>query len=144
VRINGNGSLTTIATGLTFPTAMTFGPDGNLYVSNFGFGVPAAGAGEIVRIDLSSDNSRPAAAALLSGNGTAFSSAGAGVSPPQRENEGPGATITAGPAASVLLGAGARQTSDLLLGAIGHASQLGDTLGLLDPSGTEPFGGGVV
>jgi hypothetical protein len=32
---------------------MTFGPDGNLYVSNFGFGVPVPGAGEIVHIDLS-------------------------------------------------------------------------------------------
>src|SRR5262249_3432502 len=40
VRVNGDGSLTTIATGLTFPTAMTFGPDGALYVSNIGFGVP--------------------------------------------------------------------------------------------------------
>jgi sugar lactone lactonase YvrE len=38
-----------IATGLFFPTAMTFGPDGALYVSNMGFGLPA-GAGEIVRI----------------------------------------------------------------------------------------------
>jgi hypothetical protein len=29
---------------------MTFGPDGALYVSNFGFGVPVPGAGQIVRI----------------------------------------------------------------------------------------------
>jgi hypothetical protein len=36
-----------IATGLFFPTAMTFGPDGALYVSNVGFGPPI---GEIVRI----------------------------------------------------------------------------------------------
>jgi hypothetical protein len=36
-----------IATGLFFPTAMTFGPDGALYVSNVGFGPPT---GEIVRI----------------------------------------------------------------------------------------------
>ncbi len=50
VRINGDGSLTTIASGLTFPTAMTFGPDGKLYVSNVGFGVPVPGAGGIVRI----------------------------------------------------------------------------------------------
>ncbi len=41
----------TIATGLTFPTAMTFDPDvDSLYVSNFGFGVPVPGAGQIVRI----------------------------------------------------------------------------------------------
>jgi sugar lactone lactonase YvrE len=54
VRIDGGGTQKTIATGLTFPTAMTFGPDGNLYVSNVGFGVPVPGAGEIVRIDMSS------------------------------------------------------------------------------------------
>ncbi len=56
VRVNDDGSLTTIATGLVFPTAMTFGPDGALYVSNFGFGVPATvsdpGLGQIVRIAL--------------------------------------------------------------------------------------------
>jgi hypothetical protein len=34
-----------IATGLFLPTAMTFGPDGALYVSNFGFGVPPDGEG---------------------------------------------------------------------------------------------------
>jgi glucose/arabinose dehydrogenase len=38
-----------IATGLTFPTAMTFGPDGLLYVSNYGFGY-GPGRGEIVRM----------------------------------------------------------------------------------------------
>jgi hypothetical protein len=53
VRINRDGTLSTIASGLTFPSAMTFGPDGDLYVSNVGFGVPVPGAGEIVRIDLS-------------------------------------------------------------------------------------------
>jgi len=36
-----------IATGLSLPTAMTFGPDGALYVSNWGFGPPL---GQIVRI----------------------------------------------------------------------------------------------
>jgi hypothetical protein len=51
VRVNEDGSLTTIATGLVFPTAMTYGPDGALYVSNFGFGVPD-GLGQIVRIAL--------------------------------------------------------------------------------------------
>jgi hypothetical protein len=52
VRINGDGTLTTVASGLTFPAAMTFGPDGKLYVSNLGFGVPFPGAGQIVRITL--------------------------------------------------------------------------------------------
>jgi hypothetical protein len=49
VRYEYNGQLTEIATGLTFPTGMTFGPDGRLYVSNFGFGFPA-GAGQIVAV----------------------------------------------------------------------------------------------
>lgn len=39
-----------IATGLFLPTAMTFGPDSALYVSNVGFGPPPVGLGEIVRI----------------------------------------------------------------------------------------------
>jgi hypothetical protein len=49
VRIDPNGSQTTIASGLMFPTALTIGPDGALYVSNFGFGGPP-GAGQILRI----------------------------------------------------------------------------------------------
>ncbi len=52
VCVNGNGTLNTVATGLTFPTGMTFGPDGALYVSNIGFGAPP-GAGQIVRINTS-------------------------------------------------------------------------------------------
>jgi glucose/arabinose dehydrogenase len=51
VRVNDDGSLSDIATGLAFPTSMTFGPDGALYVSNEGFGFPT---GEILRIDLGS------------------------------------------------------------------------------------------
>ena len=51
VRINLDGSRTTIATGLNFPTAMTMGPDGNLYVSNNGFGFPP-GTGQIVKVIL--------------------------------------------------------------------------------------------
>lgn len=50
VRVDDDGRLTTVASGLVFPTAMTFGPDGKLYVSNFGFGVPPVGLGQIVRI----------------------------------------------------------------------------------------------
>jgi hypothetical protein len=50
VRVNDNGTLTTIASGLNFPTAMTFGGNGGLYVSNNGFGVPVPGAGQIVQI----------------------------------------------------------------------------------------------
>jgi hypothetical protein len=51
VRVKSDGTLETIASGLTFPTAMTFGPDGKLYVSNFGFGFPG-GSGQILRIDV--------------------------------------------------------------------------------------------
>lgn len=40
-----------IAVGLTFPTGMTFGPDGRLYVSHFGFGFPP-GSGQVVRIEV--------------------------------------------------------------------------------------------
>lgn len=52
VRVEDDGSLTPVATGLMFPTAMTSGSDGNLYVSDFGFGAPPGG-GEIVKVDLS-------------------------------------------------------------------------------------------
>lgn len=53
VCVNGDGTLNTVATGLTFPTGMAFGPDGKLYVSNIGFGVPVPGAGQVVRINTS-------------------------------------------------------------------------------------------
>jgi hypothetical protein len=48
LRINFFGGTQVIATGLTFPTGMTIGPDGALYVSNLGFAGP--GAGQILRI----------------------------------------------------------------------------------------------
>jgi hypothetical protein len=49
VRVTRDG-LEDIASGLFLPTAMTFGPDGALYVSNVGFGPPPTGLGQIVRI----------------------------------------------------------------------------------------------
>jgi sugar lactone lactonase YvrE len=50
VQIDPNGTKTVIAAGFSFPTAMTMGPDGALYVSNWGFA--PAGLGEIVRVAL--------------------------------------------------------------------------------------------
>ena len=46
VRVNRSGDIEEVATGLSVPTGMTFGPDGYLYVSNWG----AAPSGEILRI----------------------------------------------------------------------------------------------
>jgi hypothetical protein len=50
LRMSSDGSRTVIASGLFLPTAMTFGPDGALYVSNKGFGLPPNGLGQILRI----------------------------------------------------------------------------------------------
>jgi hypothetical protein len=52
VRIDPSGKQTEIASGLFFPTAMTMGPDGALYVSNVGFGPPPVGLGQILRIEV--------------------------------------------------------------------------------------------
>ena len=50
VRIDAGGVRTVIASGLFLPTGMTFGPDGALYVSNKGFGLPPNGRGQVLRI----------------------------------------------------------------------------------------------
>jgi sugar lactone lactonase YvrE len=52
VRIKG-GHRTTIASRLNFPTGMTVGPDGNLYIAVNGFGAPL-GAGRILKITINS------------------------------------------------------------------------------------------
>ena len=52
IRIDPGGKRTVIATGLSLPTGMTMGPDGKLYVSNWGFGPPAKGGGQILQIDV--------------------------------------------------------------------------------------------
>jgi hypothetical protein len=43
VRVRRQGPPETIVSGLTFPTGMTVGPDGAIYVSEQGFGFPAGG-----------------------------------------------------------------------------------------------------
>lgn len=49
-RLAPNGTRTVIATGLSFATSLRMGPDGALYVSNFGYGPP--NQGQIIRIPL--------------------------------------------------------------------------------------------
>lgn len=56
VRFDRDGSRQVIVTGLFLPTAMIMGPDGNLYVSNVGFGPPPTGMGQIIRITVHSDS----------------------------------------------------------------------------------------
>jgi hypothetical protein len=52
VRVDHSGQVEVIASGLTVPTGMTMGPDGNLYVSNVGFGAPPIGLGQVLKITL--------------------------------------------------------------------------------------------
>ena len=49
-RMNAPGKFQTVVSGLTVPTAMTFGPDERLYISNIGTSLsPTGGDGQIVR-----------------------------------------------------------------------------------------------
>lgn len=50
VRVTRNGDVEVITSGLFLPTAMTFGPDGNLYIANWGFGPPGMGA--ILKVEI--------------------------------------------------------------------------------------------
>jgi hypothetical protein len=50
VRVKHNGDIEEVITGLSVPAGMTFGPDGRLYISNFGAAPP--GAGTILRFDI--------------------------------------------------------------------------------------------
>ena len=53
-RVDPSGQTTTIAEHLFLPSALTLGPDGNLYVSNVGFGPLAlvVGHGEILKVEI--------------------------------------------------------------------------------------------
>jgi hypothetical protein len=50
VRVNRDGTLEDVVTGLIVPTGMTFGPDNALYVSNLG--ATPTGTGQILRIPI--------------------------------------------------------------------------------------------
>jgi glucose/arabinose dehydrogenase len=51
VRVSYSGETTDVLTGLTFPTAITAGPDGALYVSEFGYGDDPS-AGRVLQVKL--------------------------------------------------------------------------------------------
>ena len=51
VRVSDSGEVTDVVTGLSFPTAITAGPDGALYVSEFGYGDDPT-AGRILQVRL--------------------------------------------------------------------------------------------
>jgi hypothetical protein len=50
VRVSPSGEVEEILGGLVVPTAMTIGPDGAIYISNFGAAPP--GAGQILRLEI--------------------------------------------------------------------------------------------
>ena len=50
VRVNPSGKTEEILTGLIVPTALTIGPDGAIYISNFGAAPP--GLGQILRVEV--------------------------------------------------------------------------------------------
>jgi hypothetical protein len=50
VRVSPSGKAEDIVTGLVVPTALTIGPDGAIYISNFGAAPP--GLGQIIRVEI--------------------------------------------------------------------------------------------
>jgi len=54
-RVDPSGAREVIADGsdgLSFPTGLTIGPDGDLFVSNMGFGPPPVGLGQVLRVQI--------------------------------------------------------------------------------------------
>jgi hypothetical protein len=53
-RVDPSGQMTTITDGLFLPSGMTMGPDGNLYVSNVGFGplFLVVGQGQVLKVTI--------------------------------------------------------------------------------------------
>ena len=49
------GNIGDAADGAVSRNRVTVGPDGNLYVSNYGFGLPPNGSGQILKITLHSE-----------------------------------------------------------------------------------------
>ncbi len=58
VMVQPSGQQKVIADSLFFPTGMTLGQDGSLYVSNKGFGPPVPGFGEILKVKFVRKNHR--------------------------------------------------------------------------------------
>jgi sugar lactone lactonase YvrE len=50
VRVLHSGAIEDVVKNLSVPTGMTFGPDGRLYVSNWG--AAPAGMGQVLRFDI--------------------------------------------------------------------------------------------
>jgi hypothetical protein len=57
VRVDRSGKRQVITSGLHLPTAMTFGPDGKLYISDWGIGPP--GLGQIVQVSFKCEEVQP-------------------------------------------------------------------------------------